>query len=119
LEGKLKIYSRLVDLFGRGRNDIVIALDSAGIKLANLGECTTHEWHVRRGSEEVRGGKMLKNLDDNASENNNLKAVLVDGMCDSNKNFLYVSKNHIKPGISPEEIARSGRQLIVKPETCR
>ena len=79
-----------------------------------------HKWHVRKGylkihiavdiekkrivslevtSEEVHDGKMLKKLVDNASENNNLKGILADGMYDSNKNFRYLSKNHIKPGI--------------------
>ena len=33
------------------------------------------------------------------SENNNLKGILADGMYDSNNNFRYLSKNHIKPGI--------------------
>ena len=50
-------------------------------------------------SEEVHDGRILK-LVDNASENNNLKGILADGMMyDSNNNFRYLSKNHIKPGI--------------------
>src|SRR3954451_3764055 len=102
-------------------NDIVIALDSTGIKVANRGEWMRDKWHVRKGylkihiavdikkkrilslevtSEEVHDdGKVLKKLVDSASENNNLKGILVDGMYDSNKNFRYLSKNHIKPGI--------------------
>ena len=101
-------------------NDIVIALDSTGIKVANRGEWIRHKWHVRKGylkihvavdikrkrilslevtSEEVHDGKILKKLVDNASENNNLKSILADGMYDSNNNFRYLSKNHIKPGI--------------------
>ena len=101
-------------------NDIVIALDSTGIKVANRGEWIRHKWNVRRGylkihvavdirkkkivtmevtSEEVHDGKVLKKLIDNASENNNVKRVLADGMYDSNKNFRYLSKTHIKPGI--------------------
>lgn len=101
-------------------NDIVIAVDSTGIKVANRGEWMRHKWHVRRGylkihvavdiknkkiislevtSEEVHDGKMLKKLVDTASESNNVKGALADGMYDSNKNFRYLSKNHIKPGI--------------------
>ena len=101
-------------------NDIVIALDSTGIKVANRGEWIRHKWHVRKGylkihvavdikrkrilslevtSEEVHDGRILKKLVDNASENNNLKGILADGMYDSNNNFRYLSKNHIKPGI--------------------
>src|ERR671930_2520887 len=102
-------------------NDIVIALDSTGIKVANRGEWMQHKWHVRKGylkihvavdikkkrilsllevtSEEVHDGKMLNKLVDNASENNCVKRVLADGMYDSNRNFRYLSKSHIKPGI--------------------
>ena len=101
-------------------NDIVIALDSTGIKVVNRGEWIRHKWHVRKGylkihvavdikrkrilslevtSEEVHDGRILKKLVDNASENNNLKGILADGMYDSNNNFRYLSKNHIKPGI--------------------
>ena len=78
-----------------------------------------HKWHVRKGylkihiavdikkkrilslevtSEEVHDGKILKKLVDNASANNKVKRVLADGLYDSNKNFRYLSKNHIKPG---------------------
>jgi IS5 family transposase len=101
-------------------NDIVIALDSTGIKVANRGEWIRHKWHVKKGylkihvavdikkkrilslevtSEEVHDGKMLNKLVDNASENNRVKGIVADGMYDSNKNFRYLSKNHIKPGI--------------------
>ena len=101
-------------------NDIVIALDSTGIKVANRGEWMRYKWHVRKGylkihvavdikrkrilslevtSEEVHDSKMLNELVDNASENNHVKGILADGMYDSNNNFRYLSKNHIKPGI--------------------
>ena len=103
-------------------NDIVIALDSTGIKVANRGEWMQHKWHVRKGylkihvavdikrkrilslevtSEEVHDGKMLSRLIDNASSfaagDNRVKRVLADGMYDSNNNFRYLSKNYIKP----------------------
>jgi IS5 family transposase len=110
-------------------NDIVIALDSTGIKIANRGEWMDgwmdrwmhHKWHVgRKGylkihiavdikkkrilslevtSEEVHDGKMLKNLVDNVSENNNLKGIVADGIYDSNNNFRHLSKEHIQHGI--------------------
>ena len=97
-------------------DDIIIALDSTGIKVANRGEWIRHKWHVRRGylkihvavniknkkiislevtSEEVHDGKMLKKLIDNASANNNVNGALAGGMYDSNTNFRYLSKNHI------------------------
>jgi hypothetical protein len=43
---------------------------------------------------------LLNKLVDNAAENNRVKCVLADGMYyDSNRNFRYLSKSHIKPGI--------------------
>jgi hypothetical protein len=73
-----------------------------------------HKWHVRKkgylkvhvavdikkkrilslevtSGEEVHDGKMLNKLVDSASENNNLKGILADGMYDSNRNFRYLS----------------------------
>jgi hypothetical protein len=109
-----------IDINEKVGNDIVIAVDSTGIKLANRGEWMHHKWHIRKGylkihiavdikkkrilslevsSEEVHDGRMLKKLVDNASENNNLKGIAADGMYDSNNNFRYLSKKHIKPGI--------------------
>jgi len=81
---EIKINEKLGD-------DIVIALDSTGIKLANRGEWMQRKWHVRKGylkihiiqktheigkvrslflditSEEVHNGKMPTSLVDNAS----------------------------------------------------
>ena len=121
-------------------NDIVIALDSTGIKVANRGEWMRHKWHVRKGylkihvavdikrkrilslevtSEEVHDGKMLSKLVDNASSSsaaaggNHVKGVLADGMYDSNNNFRYLSKNHIKPGI------RTRSNSKVRPTNCK
>ena len=111
----------------------MIALDSTGIKVANRGEWMRHKWHVRRGylkihvavdikkkrilslevtSEEVHDGKMLTKLIDIASENNKVKRVLADGMYDSNNNFRYLLKNHIKPGI------KTRRNSKVKSTNC-
>ena len=43
---------------------------------------------------------LLNKLVDNAAEDNRVKCVLADGMYDSNnRNFRYLSKSHIKPGI--------------------
>ena len=114
-------------------NDIIIAVDGTGIKVANRGEWMRHKWHVRRGylkihvavdiknkkiislevtSEEVHDGKMLKKLVDTASANNNVKGALADGMYDSNKNFRYLSKNHIKAGIKTRSNSK------VRPTNC-
>lgn len=101
-------------------NDIVIALDSTGIKVSNRGEWLRHKWHVRRGylkihvavdirkkkvvslevtSEEVPDGKMLKKLVDSAAKNNDIGRVLADGAYDSKANFQYLSDNGIQAAI--------------------
>jgi Transposase DDE domain len=41
---KIKINEGLL-----GSDDIVVALDSTGIKVANRGEWMRHKWHVRKG----------------------------------------------------------------------
>src|SRR5690349_13901960 len=129
LDIKIKINERLLG------NDIVVALDSTGIKVANRGEWIRHKWHVRKGylkihvavdiknkkiislevtSEEVHDGKMLSKLVDNASSSrgNHVKRVLADGMYDSNNNFRYLSRNHIKPGIKTRSNSK------VRPTNC-
>lgn len=102
-------------------NDIVIAVDSTGIKVANRGEWMRHKWHVRRGylkihvtvdiknkkmislevtTEEVHDGKMYndgKKLVDTASESNNVKGALADGMYDSNKNLDIYPRTILNP----------------------
>ena len=134
IEGGYSAWKRLdIEINEHVGNDIVIALDSTGIKVANRGEWIRHKWNVKRGylkihvavdirkkkivsmevtSEEVHDGKVLNKLIDNASENNKVKRVLADGMYDSNKNFRYLSKNHIKPAI------KTRRNSKVKSTNC-
>lgn len=101
-------------------NDIIIALDSTGIKIANRGEWICHKWNVRKGylkihvavdinkkkivsldvtSEEVHDGSRLKKLVSNASENNDVKRVIADGAYDSKENFRYLFDNGIEAAI--------------------
>ena len=101
-------------------NDIVIVLDSTGIKVTNRGEWLPHKWNVRKGylkihvavdikkkkivsldvtSEEVYYGSRLKELVDNALENNTLERVIADGAYDSNENFQYLSNKNIEAAI--------------------
>lgn len=101
-------------------NDIIIVLDSTGIKVTNRGEWLPHKWNVRKGylkmhvavdiekkkivsldvtSEEVYDGSRLKELVDNALENNTLERVIADGAYDSNENFQYLSNKNIEAAI--------------------
>jgi hypothetical protein len=110
-------------------NDIVIALDSTGIKVANRGEWMRHKWHVRRGylkihvavdirkkkvvsmevtSEEVHDSKVLKKLIKGASEHNDVSRVLADAAYDSKENFWYLDDNNIEAAIKVKKNS-SGR----------
>ena len=101
-------------------NDIVIVLDSTGIKVTNRGEWLPHKWNVRKGylkihvavdikkkkivsldvtSEEVYDGSRLKKLVDNTSENNDVKKVIADGAYDSKENFRYLFHNQIEAAV--------------------
>src|ERR671924_1494752 len=78
-------------------NDIVIVLDSTGIKVTNRGEWLPHKWNIRKGylkihvavdvkkkkivslevtTEEVHDSKMLKPLVDHVLENNTVTRTL-------------------------------------------
>ena len=50
-------------------------------------------------SEEIHDGSRLKNLVDNALENNTLKIVIADGAYDSKENFRYLYDNNIEAAI--------------------
>jgi hypothetical protein len=106
-------------------NDIVIALDSTGIKVSNRGgKWIRHKWNVKRGylkihvavdirkkkvvslvvtSEEEThdSSKILEKLVEGASENNDDANMVIadDGAYDSKKNFRYLSNNNIEAAI--------------------
>lgn len=101
-------------------DDIVIAADSSGIKVANRGEWIRKKWHVRRGfikmhiavdkeSKEIVAMKVTKeHVHDNrrliplvkqAMKNASIGKVIADGAYDSRNNFRFLSDNNIEPVI--------------------
>jgi len=121
--------------------DVVIALDASGIKVANRGDWIRHKWKVKRGylkihiavdtkskrimsmdvtSEKVGDGKRLKKLVDKASEKAKVNKVLADGAYDSKKNFRYLTEKKIEPVIKVRKNASSkaggcvSRKLVAK-----
>jgi len=109
-----------IKLNNRIGDDIVIVLDSTGIKVTNKWLLPHHKWNVRKGylkihvavdikkkrivslevsSEEVHDGSKLKVLVDRAMENNNVKRIIADGAYDSNENFRFLCQNDIEPAI--------------------
>jgi hypothetical protein len=106
-------------------DDLILAIDSTGIKITNRGQWMDEKWNVqnRKGflkihvavdiktkeilalevtDEKVHDGKILKKLVNNVLDNqgkNKIKSVLADGAYDSNNNFRYLEKKEIIPGI--------------------
>ena len=105
------------------RDDLVIAVDSTGIKVTNRGQWILDKWKKKRKrkgykkihvavntktkkivsmevtKENVHDGKMLKKLvDDVISKNNMIKKILDDGTY-SKDNFKYLDELNITPGI--------------------
>jgi len=99
-------------------DDIVIAADSSGIKVANRGEWIRKRWNVRRGfikmhiavdkdtreivamkvtKEHVHDGKKLIPLVKQAVQNFHVKKVIADGAYDSRKNFRFLADKDIEP----------------------
>jgi hypothetical protein len=105
------------------RDDIVIAVDSMGIKVTNRGEWILDKWknkRIRKGfikihvavdiktikivsmsitKEDVHDGKMLKELVDDVSDNYSIKKVMADGAYNSKNNFRHLGEMKIIPGI--------------------
>jgi len=103
------------------RDDIVIAVDSTGIKVTNRGEWILDKWKNKRKrkgfikihlavniktkkivsmivtKEDVHDGKMLKEIVNDVSKNYDIKKVLADGGYDSKDNFRYLDELKITP----------------------
>ncbi len=110
-------------------DDLIIAIDSTGIKVTNRGQWMMDKWNTQSKSkkgylkihipvniktkeilalditdEKVHDGKEMKTLVERVLERNNssnykIKTVLTDGAYDSNKNFKYLNEKRIQPGI--------------------
>ncbi len=110
-------------------NDLIISIDSTGIKVTNRGQWMDEKWNTqnRKGylkihvavniktreilalgvtDEEVHNGKMLKKLVNRVLDDHNepntaikIKSALADGAHDSNANFRYPEEGKVKPWI--------------------
>jgi len=109
-------------------NDLVIAIDSTGIKLTNRSQWMDKKWNKQNKKgylkihvavniqtkeimalevtdEKVHDGKILKKLVNHAMNNSTqpnsakIKSILADGAYDSNNNFRYLEEKKIVPGI--------------------
>jgi Transposase DDE domain len=116
--------SRIEDDDDDDYDDIVIAIDSTGIKVTNRGQWLRDKWNIRKKGylkihvavnvktkeilslevtdEKVHDGKVMDKLVERilkSNNNMNINSVLADGSYDSNKNFKYLYEKKILPGI--------------------
>jgi len=116
-----------------GDNDVIIAIDSTGIKVTNRGEWMRHKWHCksRKGylkihvavdinnnnikilslnvtTEKIHDSKVLPMLmhDIMRQQNIDVNTVIADGSYDNNRIFQFLSFNDIKPAIKVRKNAR-------------
>jgi hypothetical protein len=105
--------------------DIIIAIDSTGIKVTNRGQWMQEKWNIKKKKgylkihiavniktkeilaleitdEKSHDGKVMPRLIDHILKNKNnikIRSALGDGSYDSNENFKYLQKIRIKPAI--------------------
>jgi len=120
-------------------DDLIISIDSTGIKVTNRGQWMDEKWNVqnRKGylkihvavniktkeilalivtDGKVHDVKILKKLVNNVLDNQDkkkIKSVLADGAYDSNTNFEYLQEKKITPAIKVR------RNSIVSPKNSR
>ncbi|CAD7770360.1 Transposase DDE domain protein [Candidatus Methanoperedenaceae archaeon GB50] len=101
--------------------DLVVAIDSSGMKITNRGEWIRHKWKTRKGwikahiaidvktrkllalkitDERTGDGKMLKPLVKQIKgRGGEISRVYGDGGYDSRENFNYLAENNVEPVI--------------------
>ena len=113
---------------GDDDDDIIIAVDSTGIKVTNRGQWMFDKWGVRNKKkcylkihvavniktreilalevtdEKVHDGKVMRRLvkhvlDNHDGESVRIKSALSDGAYDSNENFRFLNDKGIQPAI--------------------
>ena len=119
---------KLNDPLARSNDEIVLALDASGIKVANRGDWIRHKWKVKRGylkihiavdvkskrilamevtKEKVADGRRLKSLIKEASKHVKITKAIGDGGYDSKTNFRYLAGKKIEPVIKVRKNASS------------
>jgi len=109
------------------KGDLIVAIDSSGMKVTNRGEWIRHKWKTRKGwikvhiavdtrtkkllalevtDEQVGDRKMLKPLVEQVKDRGGkISRVYGDGGYDSKENFNYLAGNGIEPVIKTRKDA--------------
>jgi len=109
-------------------DDLVIAVDASGVKVANRGDWIRHKWKVKRGylkihiavdvkrkkilalkvtDERVGDGRMLQPLVEEASKKAKIAKTIGDGAYDTKSNFRYLASKKIEAVIKVRKNASS------------
>jgi len=115
-----KLPVKLDNALADSNEDVIIALDSSGIKVANRGDWMRRKWKVKRGylkihiavdvkrkkilalkvtNEKVGDGRMLQPLVEEASKKTKITKTIGDGAYDTKSNFRYLAEKRIEPVI--------------------
>jgi len=115
------------DLAG-SMEEVVLALDASGIKVANRGDWIRHKWRVKRGylkihiavdvkqkkilafkvtKEKVADSRRLRSLIKEASKQAKITKAIGDGAYDTKTNFRYLTEKGIQPVIKVRKNASS------------
>ena len=128
-------------------DDLIMAVDSTGIKVTNRGQWMYDKWNVKNKKkgylkihvavniktkeilalevtdERVHDGKVMDKLIEHVLKSNNngsaikIKSVLADGAYGSNENFKCLEENKIQPGIKGKKRTQSFYQRMPVAET--
>jgi len=119
---------KLNDALAKSNDEVVLALDTSGIKVSNRGEWMRHKWKVRRGflkihiavdvkrkeilalevtEEKVADGRRLRSLVRKASKQVKITKAIGDGAYDTKANFRYLTNKEIEPVIKVRKNASS------------
>ena len=109
-----------IDFSQEIRKNVVIAVDSTGIKVTNRGEWMREKWKIHRGwikahiavdietkeilgieitDERVSDSSQFENLIEQAEKKANIEKVLADGAYDTRENFNLLYEKGIESGI--------------------
>jgi len=132
---------KLNDALASSEDEVVLALDATGIKVANRGDWIRHKWKVKRGflkihiavdvkskhilamevtKEKVADGCRFRSLVKEASKHVKITKAIGDGGYDSKTNFQYLAMKGIEPVIKVRKNASNkaggcmARKLVVQ-----
>lgn len=135
-----KLGLNLIQDFTNPDNNMVIAIDSSGIKVANRSDWIRHKWKVKRGwlklhvavdvkthqiiqaaitTEETGDAIAAEHIIQEIINKSKIKKILADGAYDKNKIFEILKENKINPAIKIRKNATTNKGCKLRREEVR